>query len=453
MSSDSINLDIDLDIPPLQVTIAPWRIGPDHSGELTKKFAMTGKVSQYAYNTGHDTSEWRADWQRGYVCSPGSGRIVLDADEPEAFAALLERCGIPASPVKVLTGRPGGFQLHYDGRSLAYGDWPVQRGLYAPDGAKAGDVKSHGFVPVPGSIHPNGTRYAMAPGSGGLGDELAWDPAWTQALIADQEGLGRHCYGVNRGATGAGRNNELYALKKRLFYDEQLDEDDPELIRRIFEANEEFAEPLHEREVQHTVLRRKGFKRHGHFNPEPMEYADEDTCDGTGQPDVPAGSEILGREEDLEEVIQAHRYVKKLADLRRPSAPQRLDTVRRVEAKLKAEADPHPWSLDWAGAPEGTRDLYEDLGEAGIESLKAGAELAQVDWAEPGGAVTRPAYALSGPWREQMQWLLHGNGAPLIEYHGGLIYLLSDPVTAEKAGIPASRPASTPRPARAWAPG
>lgn len=270
-------ISINLGEWPLQVTIAPWKIAPDHSGKLTKKLAWRGKIRQYEYGTGSDTSEWLPGWQRGYICSPWSGRIGLDSDDAQEFKALLARCGITPSPVKVLTGRPGGYQLHYDGRHLAYDDWPTQRSLYAPDGTQAADVKSHGFVPVPGSVHPNGTRYRMAPGSGGLGDELAWQPEWTQALIADQEGLGRHC---GRAAdysriTGDGRNNALYSLKKQLFYEEMIDEDDPEMARRIFEANDRFPEPLKQREVEHTVLRRKGFKRHGHFNPEPMEYADD----------------------------------------------------------------------------------------------------------------------------------------------------------------------------------
>jgi hypothetical protein len=49
------------------------------------------------------------------------------------------------------------------------------------------------------------------------------------------------------------------------------------------------------------------------------------------------------------------------------------------------------------------------------------------------GEISRPAFALSGPWREQVSWLLHGNGVPLVEYCGGLIYLLSD---AESARLP-----------------
>lgn len=43
----------------------------------------------------------------------------------------MRECGIPASPVQVLTGRDGGIQYYYDGRHLSRGDWPGQRTLYA----------------------------------------------------------------------------------------------------------------------------------------------------------------------------------------------------------------------------------------------------------------------------------------------------------------------------------
>src|SRR5712691_5562300 len=106
----------------LQPTIAPWKIAPDHSGKLTKIFAMRGPVSQYRYGTGHDTSEWRGDWQSAFVCSPGSGLIVMDRDGA-GFEELMERCGIPLPPLKVLTGRPDGIQYYYDGRHLLPGCW------------------------------------------------------------------------------------------------------------------------------------------------------------------------------------------------------------------------------------------------------------------------------------------------------------------------------------------
>lgn len=253
----------------LRPTLAPWRIAGDPP---TKIFAKRGPVSQYAYGTGYDTSLWRPDWQKGYVCSWQSGRIVADRDA-DGFEELMERCGIPLSPVRVNTGRSGGYRLHYDGRGLSYEDWPGQRPLYAPDGTHVGDIKSCGFVPVPGSRHPNGNFYQMAPEAGREGDELPWLPGYNAAIDADQEGLGRGCSGVDRGAAGYGRNCELYELKKRLFREEMIDEDDPRMAERILAANAEFRVPLREAEVWHTVLKIKGWVRHGHYNPEVLDWA------------------------------------------------------------------------------------------------------------------------------------------------------------------------------------
>jgi hypothetical protein len=40
-------------------------------------------------------------------------------------------------------------------------------------------------VPCPGSRHPNGTLYRMAPGSGH--QELPWQPEWAKAIAAERE--------------------------------------------------------------------------------------------------------------------------------------------------------------------------------------------------------------------------------------------------------------------------
>ena len=174
---------------PLAPTIAPWKIA---GNSPTKIFAMRGPVSQYKYGTGYDTSEWRDDWQKAFVTSPESGLIVMDRDA-DGFEELMARCGIPLSPLFVLTGRDGGIQYYYDGRHLSRGDWPGQRTLYAADGVtKVGDVKSNGFVPVPGSIHPNGRKYRLGPDSArGFEHALPWQPEWTERLYADQEEAGR----------------------------------------------------------------------------------------------------------------------------------------------------------------------------------------------------------------------------------------------------------------------
>jgi hypothetical protein len=110
-----------------------------------------------------------------------------------------------------------------------------------------------------------------------------------------------------------------------------------------------------------------------------------------------------------------------------------LKTEKQVLAKQRAEADPHPLSMDWDAAPEGTRELYEDLVDLAIEAIRSGAPLAQVR------TEGRSAFQLNGPWRDQVAWLLTGNGAALFEHRGGLITLLADPSPGRSRAIQAHR--------------
>ena len=61
------------------------------------------------------------------------------------------------------------------------------------------------------------------------------------------------------------------------------------------------------------------------------------------------------------------------------------------------------------------------------------------------GEVSRPAFSLNGPWREQLEWLLRGNGCPLIEYRGGLISLAQRPGVPRAAQIPGVPPDTEPK--------
>jgi len=125
--------------------------------------------------------------------------------------------------------------------------------------------------------------------------------------------------------------------------------------------------------------------------------------------------------------------------------PRPLKTEKQVLAKLRAEADPHPLSMDWDLAPEGSRELYEDLADLAIEAIRSGAPLAQVQ------TEGRPAFQLNGPWRDQVRWLLTGNGQALIEHRGGLITLLADPKSRPQSRYPGAPPDMIPgNPGRSW---
>ena len=173
--------------------------------------------------------------------------------------------------------------------------------------------RSNGFVPVPGSIHPNGRKYRLGPDSArGFEHALPWQPEWTERLYADQEEAGRRRPAGYRQTEGDGRNNFLYELKKKLFKEQGLDQDDPELHRLIYEANQQFDVPLDEEEVRETVLRIKGWRRYACFNPVPLEDADLD---------VSAGSEISVHRKEIDKAIKASRDVKNALTCAKPGRP------------------------------------------------------------------------------------------------------------------------------------
>ena len=154
------------------------------------------------------------------------------------------------------TGKPRGRHYVFDGRHLTADQWPVQRNYWG-----LGDIKSCGFCAAPGALHPSGRRYelirAMAP--------ARWDPEWTRLLDEAWAARGRGTSGHGGGpdsSAGEGRNCELYRLKEQLFFEQGIDEDDPRMAERILAANAEFAMPLRESEVQHTILKIKGWRRH-----------------------------------------------------------------------------------------------------------------------------------------------------------------------------------------------
>jgi len=151
-----------------------------------------------------------------------------------------------------------------------------------------------------------------------------------------------------------------------------------------------------------------------------------------------AGQEIIGLLKGRGEParVQKSFYQRKLRPLR---------TEKQVLSKVKAERDPHPLSIDWDLAPEGTQELYESLADRAIEELKVGAPVAQVP------TKGCPAFQLNGPWREQLRWLLTGNGAALIQHRGGLITLLADPASSPQSRYPGAPPDMIPgNPGRSW---
>ena len=281
---------------PLRWTIAPWKIALDRDGNPTKILALSRKICSYEYGTttwdysSDDAAYWwlkglrvlprhlsaaMQEWLRGRICSRKSGLIVVDVDARDLAPGFFQSTGIPESPYRVSTWR--GDHYYYNGRGLAPDDFPV----HGP--VSCGDIISAGFVPEPGCPHPKGGRYEL-PSAGKL---PKWLPEYTGGVRADREAMGRHGGGSYEHTEGPGRNNELYRLKRELFFGHGLDEDDPELARRIFAFNQTFTVPLSKAEVNATVLKIKGWARRSARQQVSAALGHE----GGGPEDVPAGQE------------------------------------------------------------------------------------------------------------------------------------------------------------------
>jgi Bifunctional DNA primase/polymerase, N-terminal len=253
--------------PALLFTPIPWYARQDEDGDWQKVPALAPGFSyeNFEYGkpvvpydqwgiTGYD--RWgqpvRRDVQPGYLTTFKSGVIVFDQDK-RGFFEWLESIGIHMPPApEVSTGKPDGRHRVFDGRRLSRDQWPRQRNY-----AGLGDVKSNGFCAAPGALHPSGRRYEL---TRPMPSPPRYDPQWTWLLDEWWEANGHGTGGSHERGKGSGRNNELLRYKGML-YRQGIEQDDPEMARRVLAYNATFAEPQSEPYVRATVLRLKRWTR------------------------------------------------------------------------------------------------------------------------------------------------------------------------------------------------
>jgi hypothetical protein len=336
-------------------------------------------VSQYRYGTINAGEEWEKGWQKGWVCSPESKTIVLDEDGPE-FWETLASLGITNLPdtLTVQTGREGGKHYVFDGRHLALREFPGQKSF------SGGDLKANGFVAAPGSTHPSGKIYKIVNRRVPAPWRAEWTEKFGQAPALKQSRAAKSGEASSGGGGGFGRNDYL-TRRKGIYVARGLTEE--QANERVVADNTRLPEPLSDQELHTTVLRPKGWER---------------------QPVCPGHSVIPEEREEDNSVAE-----EKVSDL--PEC-RPITTLPQLKRKVEAEADPHPLSVDWAAAPPGTQEFYEDLAAQAARALMQGEHEA------------RCQASLRGKFGAQLAWLLHGNGAPLVEHVKGNVWrLLKDP--------------------------
>jgi hypothetical protein len=205
---------------PLRLTIARWfnRKTPvkDHDGvpgeRWSKVLAHTGPYTQFRYGTDTHSSQSRSGLQRCIVCSRQSGVIAVDTDdEAEYMTTELSRYVNRQHAISV---RGGGFHCLIDARSVPSRAWPKQGEIRGASGLHAADVKSNGFIPVPGSTHYSGERYEPVLHPGGTAGVLhivTATPEIIAAITAGQQAPAAAGNGSGPGGSGGGHDGEVAA--------------------------------------------------------------------------------------------------------------------------------------------------------------------------------------------------------------------------------------------------
>jgi hypothetical protein len=246
-------------LPPLKLTTARWRNRrrkvrdsfPDHNGpgysfKWSKVLAHsgTGIYGRFRYGEDHP-SDWpfrggqdEGPLQKGLILCPASGMGGVDVDRENGYTEP-GSAGRPANYLNDPQYRPGwpeyyvpGFldtrtaaligrqhalttrgPDHYhillDCRAIPPQDWPRQRPI------AGADIKTNGFIPVPGSWHYSGEQYELTDFGkhGRPGYVTAW-PELIEAIKADQDDLARArraggAQGGGGGGDGGGHDGEI----------------------------------------------------------------------------------------------------------------------------------------------------------------------------------------------------------------------------------------------------
>jgi hypothetical protein len=154
---------------PLKWTTAQWRNATrrrrnptahnpgDHlyDNHPVKELCHSGPLEQFAYGT-YTPSDWRprGGFQRCIICTPVSGVIADDVDDPEAYAGTRTVQFIRFE--HRISERGDHWHALIDCRPVPPSDWPVQGPI------AGGDIKSNGWIPVPGCGHHSGMQYEPA---------------------------------------------------------------------------------------------------------------------------------------------------------------------------------------------------------------------------------------------------------------------------------------------------
>ena len=185
---------------PLRLTTARWynkrRLVKDpHDGmpreRWSKVLAHRGPLTQFLYGTDTDADNPSSDHQVCIILTFGTRMFVLDVDNVQEFGTT--RTSRVAGRDQALSIRGDHFHIAVDARDVPVDQWPRQKPI------AGADIKSNGWVPVPGSTHWTGQRYEPVIHPGNKVIIVPCTPELLAAIRADQAD-----YTGNGGSTGGG---------------------------------------------------------------------------------------------------------------------------------------------------------------------------------------------------------------------------------------------------------
>ena len=192
---------------PLLPTLARWlnkklRRYDDHDGwteRWIKKLAHTGPVTQFAYGT-NTRSTWAGRFWYCQICSIVSRTVAVDVDSESEFASTRTAQFISREQAFTFQAEFG-YHALIDSRLVPASDWPGQGPI------AGGDIKSAGFIPMPGSGHWSGGLYELAHYPAVI---VPATTALMAAIIADRadEDARRRAQGLHTGSGGGGGGHD-----------------------------------------------------------------------------------------------------------------------------------------------------------------------------------------------------------------------------------------------------
>ena len=180
-----------------------WANQLNEAGKYSKVPLMRRGFAYADFACGTDTPEqWRpfrpadAPVQIGLICSPQTGLLVIDVDDPDEYAET-RTAGLLWRDDAMST-QADRFHIGIDMRGIPSARWPRQGKI------PGADIKAARFVPCPGSVHYSGQMY-----------EPQWDFRGLPWLVRVTEGIlaaltaDRRAYYAERRAGGGGTGGAL----------------------------------------------------------------------------------------------------------------------------------------------------------------------------------------------------------------------------------------------------